>query len=263
MENTNHTFAVCAYKESPYLQECIDSLKNQTIPTNIIIATSTPNDYIKDIAEKNGIELFINEGEGGITQDWNFAYSKAKTDYITIAHQDDVYMPEYVENMLSYFLKSKKPLMFFTDYAEIRDGKLVEKNTLLNVKRFLLIPLRSQKMWSSRFAQWFSLAFGTALCCPSVTFYRPNLPDEIFRHHFRACEDWEAWERLYRMKGDFIFCNKILTCHRIHEESETTKILADNKRSEEEYEMFRKFWIKPLALLINKVYSLGQKSNEL
>lgn len=27
--NTNHTFAICAYKESPYLEECIQSLMNQ------------------------------------------------------------------------------------------------------------------------------------------------------------------------------------------------------------------------------------------
>ena len=43
----DHTFAICAYKESPYLEECIKSLKNQTIKSNILIATSTPTDYIK------------------------------------------------------------------------------------------------------------------------------------------------------------------------------------------------------------------------
>ena len=44
----DHTFAICAYKESPYLEECIKSLKNQTIKSNILIATSTPNDYIRN-----------------------------------------------------------------------------------------------------------------------------------------------------------------------------------------------------------------------
>ena len=58
-----HTFAVCAYKESPYLEECIESLKGQSVRSNILIATSTPNEYIKNIAEKNNIPYFINEGE--------------------------------------------------------------------------------------------------------------------------------------------------------------------------------------------------------
>lgn len=62
-----HTFAVCAYKESPYLEECIESLKGQSVRSNILIATSTPNEYIKNIAEKNNIPYFINEGGG-----WNY-----------------------------------------------------------------------------------------------------------------------------------------------------------------------------------------------
>ena len=30
----NHTFAICAYKESPFLEECIQSLLGETIPYN-------------------------------------------------------------------------------------------------------------------------------------------------------------------------------------------------------------------------------------
>ena len=39
----NHTFVVCAYKESPYLGECIESLLQQTKKSRILISTSTPN----------------------------------------------------------------------------------------------------------------------------------------------------------------------------------------------------------------------------
>lgn len=51
MKEFSHTFAICAYKESEYLEECILSLKNQTLKTNILMATSTPNEYIKNLAE--------------------------------------------------------------------------------------------------------------------------------------------------------------------------------------------------------------------
>ena len=76
--NTNHTFAICAYKESPYLEECITSLMEQTVKSEIFIATSTPNKYIDDIAAKYNLKVYVNEGESGITQDWNFAYSKVQ-----------------------------------------------------------------------------------------------------------------------------------------------------------------------------------------
>ena len=51
--------------------------------------------------------------------------------------------------------------------------------------------------------------------------------------------------------------------HRIHEESETTAAIGDNKRSREEYEMFCKFWPKFIAKFIFKFYSKGQNSNQL
>ena len=45
---SERTFAVFAYKECRFLEECILSLKNQTVKTDIIVATSTPlpNDFI-------------------------------------------------------------------------------------------------------------------------------------------------------------------------------------------------------------------------
>ena len=62
----DHTFAICAYKESEFLEECILSLVNQTVKTNIIMATSTTNDYIKNLANKYQIPLFIRNGKSDI-----------------------------------------------------------------------------------------------------------------------------------------------------------------------------------------------------
>ena len=55
----NHTFAICAYKESAYLEKCIKSLKNQTIKSNIILVTSTPNDFLEEISKKYNLPYFI------------------------------------------------------------------------------------------------------------------------------------------------------------------------------------------------------------
>ena len=68
----DHTFIICAYKESPYLDKCIQSLLNQTVKSNIVMYTSTPNDYIQDIADKYAIDLYSKNG-GSIGKDWNNA----------------------------------------------------------------------------------------------------------------------------------------------------------------------------------------------
>lgn len=259
----NHTFVICAYKESRYLEECIRSLKKQTVKSNIILVTSTPNSYIDRLAEENGIPCYVNHGEHGITQDWNFGYQCAGSRYITIAHQDDFYDPGYLAEALRLLQKAERPLIFFSDYYEIRDGKRVEKNRLLSVKRLMLWPLRIPVLQRSRWVRRRILSLGSPICCPSVTFAADNLPPVIFKHGFRACEDWEAWEMISRLSGQFVYSPQMLMGHRIHAESETSAIIGDHKRSEEEYQMYCKFWPKWVAGRLVRLYAKGQDSNQL
>ena len=44
--NDEHTFVILAYKESKYLEDCIKSVTNQSVKSNVVIATTTDNDYI-------------------------------------------------------------------------------------------------------------------------------------------------------------------------------------------------------------------------
>lgn len=262
-----HVFAICAYKESPYLETCIKTLKNQTLKSEIILVTSTPNDSIETLVKKYDMPYYINEGEGGITQDWNFAYTCARKfyqcRYITIAHQDDVYEPQYAESVMEAMEKSSHPLIFFSDYYEVRDGKKVLQNQLLRIKRLMLLPLRFLPFQSSIWIRRRILSLGSPICCPSVTFAVDNLPQVVFKNHFRACEDWEAWESLSKLKGQFVYVPQKLMGHRIHEESETSAIIGDHKRTDEEYEMFCKFWPKWFAKILVKQYAKGQNSNDL
>ena len=258
-----HIFALCAYGESEYLEECILSLKNQTMPSGIILATSTPNDYIKGLCEKYQIPMYVNEGEHGITQDWNFAYAHADAEYVTIAHQDDIYCERYAENVKHLLGNAKQPIIFFSDYGELRNGERVNKNRLLKVKRVMLFPLRAKCLWNSKFVRRRILSLGSAICCPSVTFVKENCPEVVFKHGYRSDEDWEAWEMLSRRKGAFVYCKDIVMYHRIHEDSETSKILGDNARTREDLEMFQKFWPKPIARFWAKIYANSEKSNNL
>lgn len=144
-EFKNHTFAVCAYKESKYLEECIKSLKKQTVKSNIIISTSTPNEHIENLAKKYNLQMYINEGKTGIGQDWNYAVSVCKTDYVTVAHQDDIYSEDYLENIQKVCQKYDDIVMAFTDYGELRNQKYVTSTTMLKIKKIMLMPLRVLK----------------------------------------------------------------------------------------------------------------------
>ena len=258
-----HTFVICAYKKSEYLEECIESLINQEMKSHIIMVTSTPNEYISSMAEKYGVSLFVNEGEGGITQDWNFGLSKVKTKLATIAHQDDIYEPEYTSIFLKRLKGSKKPLIVFSDYGEIRNGEKTTDVSMLRIKKIMMLPLRVRLFKGSRFVRRRVLSMGDPICCPSVMFAMKNMELPIFANNYTCAEDWEAWEKISRMKGDFIYVPKPLMYHRIHEESTTTKTLEAGGRIQENYEMFCKFWPKPIARVINKQYTKSEDSNTL
>lgn len=256
----SHTFAICAYKESPFLEECVQSVINQNMTTNVLIATSTPNEYIRAIAEKYHVPVYVNTGEKGITQDWNFAYKMADSDLVTIAHQDDVYLPHYTQEIMKMMDDAAKPLILFTDYGELRNGEEVNSNNLLKIKRILLFPMRFFK--KSKFVRRRCLSLGNCICCPAVTFVKDNLPEVVFQHGFRSNEDWEAWEMISRMDGSFLYSKKIGMYHRIHDGSETSAIIGDNARTIEDYKMFKKFWPEPIAKLISKVYAKSEDSNQ-
>ena len=263
MDKHQHTFAVCAYKESPFLGECIESLINQKNKSNIIVITSTPNDWIKEKCEKYKVPLYVNDGKSGIVQDWNFAYHTSDTEYVTIAHQDDVYLSDYSTRVMTGMQNAEKPLIAFTDYGELRDGQVVLVNRNLKIKRMMLAPLKNSLLQKSRFMRRRILSLGCPICCPSVTFAKKNLPETVFQKGYRSDEDWQAWEMISRYEGTFVYIDKVSMYHRIHEESETSIILGDNARSQEDYEMFCKFWPKPIAKVLTKLYSTSEKSNEL
>lgn len=259
----DHTFVLCAYQESPYLEECVQSLLKQTTPGEILMVTSTYCEYIQKAADKHHLKLRVNHGENGIAGDWNFGYSQAETPLVTIAHQDDIYEPEYIERLLALINTSDHPLIAFTDYGELRNGQKVYHNQLLRIKRILLSPLRMKMLRGNKFIRRRILSFGNSICCPSVMFMRHNLPAPVFRSGYKSNLDWQAWELLSKLDGDFIYCPARLTLHRIHSGSETSRIIADNQRKLEDLEMLYKFWPPIIAKALIKLYSRAEKSNDL
>ena len=269
----DHTFVVCAYGESPYLRVCVSSLVAQTTCTNILITTSTPNALIRVVANEFAVPLIINEGSPGIAHDWNCALNHAQTPLVTIAHQDDVYSCGFAENVLAYCNRAHNPLLCFTDYGEIRmsggtesareDELICDDSQMLRVKRRMLAPFKREKRWGCIWLRRRMMSLGSPICCPSVTYCLPNLPKPVFPDGMRGSLDWDAWERISKLNGEFVYVSKLLMRHRIHEGSETTALIRSKVRSAEDLEMFCRFWPRPVAHLLNILYRFCQKSNSL
>ncbi len=259
-EYSNHTFVICAYKESRYLEECIKSIKNQNVKSNLIMVTSTPNSYIENLANKYDIKLYINNGESGIGQDWNFGVSNTNTKYVTIAHQDDIYNKNYLEEIVNKINDGKEFVIAFGDYREIKNNTIIPLTKNLKIKKILLSRLK--KNGNKRSAKKFALKFGSAICCPCVTINTDIAGKEPYKTEFKCDLDWDTWYELAKLDKEFLYINEELMCHRIHEESETSNLIHNNIRLEEDYEMFKKFWPKPIAKFIMLFYKSAIKTNE-
>jgi hypothetical protein len=59
-----------------------------------------------------------------------------------------------------------------------------------------------------------------------------------------------------------VYDKHILMHHRIHEASTTSSLIRDHTRTQEDLMMLERFWPRPIARLINLLYSRGQASNE-
>ena len=262
-DKRSHTHVILAYGESPYLEECIQSLLNQTVETRIIMATSTPNDYLTALADRYHLPVRVNPRKSSLAGDWDFALHCAGTPLVTLAHQDDVYHKYYTADILRAANRARKPLIIHTDYWEIREDKMVDDNRLLRIKRLMLLPMRLKMLWGSRFTRRRILSLGNPICCPSVTYGVENLEDFHFRRNMHCNVDWQAWEEISRKKGSFAYVSKKRMGHRIHTASATSEMIVDDRRHQEDLAMYLKFWPAPLAALLEHFYGRAEGSNQL
>lgn len=250
-----HTFSICAYKDSPYLEECIISIKNQTVRSAILLCTSTPSPYIQDLAEKYSIDLNIREGTSDIRDDWNYAYNMAHTDYVTVAHQDDIYRRDYTCEIMNYIEASRtSPLIAFTDYLPLKSHNNGKRDINSILRRLLRTPLKfgflSDKQWVKKQI----LSLGNSICCPTVTYNKQVLGTDVFTSNLKFNIDWDTFYKLACQKGRFLYIDKPLVQYRIHDNATTKTFIQDNGRYKEDIIMFRKFWPKWITSIIMKLY---------
>jgi len=259
-----HTFVICAYEDSEYLEECLQTIILQKSiklgKSKIIMYTSTPNNSIKKLSNQYEIPLFTGTG-GNISRDWNNALSFVETKYATITHQDDLYLPDYGERIMVEFEKSCDTLLVFTNYGEIdRNNNIRSRNVNLKIKSFFLKLMNffpRCKIYQRRI-----YAFGNFISAPTVSYNLALLKNFKFDESLKATSDWDAWERIMKLSGIVRYVKTIEMFHRIHNRSITTVNIKNGQREKEELLMFKRYWSSPISTFLMKFYIRSQRFNE-
>lgn len=249
-----HTFAILGYKESPYLEECVLSLKRQTVKSDMYISAAEPSRFLHAIAQKYNIPLIVSANSKGIGYDWSAAYGLCKTKYLTLAHQDDIYLPEYTASCLNEANKAKgQDVIIFTDYYEhFYDTVLAYTGNLLIKKSALSIFFTKNHLYSKS-AKKCLVYFGNPISCPTVMYNKEIIGDFRFSDNFSCSLDWDAWIRLAKKDGGFCYIRKKLLIHRIYEQSQSYIMTQKRLRKKEETAVLEGIWPRPVAEVISHI----------
>ena len=251
-------FVIPAYGDSPFLEDCISSLKNQSVKATIILATSRPTQFIEGIATNHNLPLKINPASGSIAADWNFALQQGGDQLVVLAHQDDVYREDYSFQVMKIFQRHPDLGIAFSDCSEMINGVEYQYPKRELIKRMLrkFAFFRAQVVRTPA-AKYRLLCLGCPIPCPSVVFNRTVIPEFRFSADFVINLDWDAWTRISNFAAPIGYIRGNLVMHRIHAESETQAALRDNRRSDEDMRMFLRFWPQSIAKMLHFFYGRG------
>lgn len=259
----NHAFAIPVYGQPPQLAACIESILNQSDRSSrIVISTSTPSGFIEEIAANFKIPFLINPRRADIATDWNFALTSCDAEFVTLAHQDDLYDGLYVQTMGDAVLRHPDALMAFSDFREHSPHGPRPININVRIKRLLCTrAFGRHDTLETLHEKLRLLTLGNPICCPSVVINRRRLPDFRFDETMKTNLDWEAWSRMAQLRGKFVYVKQALVSKRVHPQSETSVTIANKIRENEDRYMFEQFWPKPVAAAILAFYKLGYLAN--
>lgn len=253
------TFAVPAFGDSQYLEECLISLKKQTIPCEIVITSPNTTDYLRTISQKYAVQLAIShDAAHSIARDWSFAYNQTRTPYVTLAHQDDIYAPNYAEMFLTLADELEGNFIFlFSDYTELHGNYA---NPF--IKKLLLFPFSITNHINSYLFKKLLFAFGQPVPTPSVMFNKNKIGTFSFSSEFQCNMDWDAWLRLSATQGSIGYVKNRLMTHRIHSEAQTSLLIKRGIRQKEDAVIFSRLWPHWIALILTHLYGFSTKFAE-
>ncbi|HEY1878839.1 MAG TPA: glycosyltransferase family 2 protein [Caulobacteraceae bacterium] len=258
---SRHAFIVMAYGDSPFLPACLASIAVQSQRSKTLITTSTPSEFIETCGKAAGTPVIVNPERAGIAGDWNFALRATEVRYVTLAHQDDVYVPTYLARSLDLLGASDDAVLAFTGYYEIDDAGNRRRSRISFAKHALEGAILGTAHEPSARRMRAFLSLGNPLPCSSVTFDRERLTGRMsgfaFSDAFKSNLDWDAWLRLLDAGARFMRTPERLVGRRHNRLTATSALTREGVRRAEDEAIFRRLWPRPLADFIAFAYRAG------
>ncbi|MDQ0216406.1 glycosyltransferase involved in cell wall biosynthesis [Oikeobacillus pervagus] len=212
------------FNRAHYFRLALESVLKQTYKNiEIIVTDNSTNDETENLIQSYlqtypSIKYYRNPENIGPVLNFIKAYELSSGDYVNLLMDDDLFQPNKIEKMMSYFINDHhKEITLVTSHRSFidQDGALLP-DTMYNKKRFenvmVLDGNRAGDLIISEF-NWIGV--------PSTTLFRREaLSSEIAYGFFsgrmyRCGVDCAAWLTLLQ-KGKMVYIPEILSYLRIH-----------------------------------------------
>jgi hypothetical protein len=229
------------------------------VASDILITTSTPSPYLRSIGERRQVPVVVNKIAAGIVSDWNFAFAQARSEWVSLAHQDDWYERDYVEACRDALAGVRNATLLYTDATEEIEGRTGEllntrvKRAISGLTFLTFLTFLTGRSIDAPWRKRLLLSFGNPIPCPSVMINKRLLPAFTFPEGWKSNLDWRAWFTLARQPGAFVYVSRRLVHRTLHVDGATTRALAD--RALEDARMFKELWPAPVAAALNRLYA--------
>lgn len=132
------SIVMCTYNGAKYIDEQLESVFKQDHPLyEIVIVDDCSQDNTFDklslwAAKYNNIRLYRNEENIGINKNFEKAISLSSGDYIAIADQDDVWLPQKITRLVVAFETDETVTLAHCRSATLKDGNIDYSNHKLH-----------------------------------------------------------------------------------------------------------------------------------
>lgn len=191
------TVVTAVYNGEEYLQECIDSILNQTYSDfeyMIVNDGSTDNTRnILDSIQDTRVKVVHLEKNQGAAACLNLGIEKATGDWIAVQDADDVSMPTRLQEQIQY-LHHNPEAIGVGSYVECISGKNdVDEKILRWNAEYFNVTLSKKEIYESRL-------FRCYLCHGSVMFSKAAF-NKAGRYYtkFKITYDYNLWTRLFEI----------------------------------------------------------------
>jgi glycosyltransferase involved in cell wall biosynthesis len=236
-----HIF-VPAYGESPYLEECLESIKTHTDETVLctVLDDCSPNANIRSSVEKfgNRFSYVRNDRNLGLARNFQKAFDLSESTYTLIVGSDDVLLPGYVDQLKEAAQKFPTACLFQPQVSVIDENSQTFNAFPDLIKKFINPGKRNLKEYEASVILR-RLLIGDFFYFPSIAWKAEVVRSYQLNPHLKTAVDLDLIARLAMENHTFVIGGQTVFSYRRHSKSVSMELGMSYERSKEEIEVHR------------------------